>query len=86
MSDSFDTATLNRMLDIAQHAAVRMRHFSVSQVERIVRAVAQAGLDRAEFYAEWAVRELGYGRVESKILKNVSRQSPWLTWTCVPAA
>jgi len=37
---------------------------------RIARAVAEAGFGAAQRYAEWAVRETGFGVVEHKRLKN----------------
>ena len=77
MEQSYDPATLNKLLDTARKAATAMQDFSASQVERIVHAVANAALDKAEFYADWAVRESGYGRVESKILKNRSNAQPF---------
>ena len=39
-------------------------------VQRIVEAVGRAAEDKAEHYAEWAVRETGFGVVEHKALKN----------------
>jgi len=83
MSDSlnkcnFDKSTLDHLLNTAQTAANRMKHLSAAQVERIVTAVAKAAAEKSEFYAEWAVRETGYGRVESKIAKNQSSSLPFL--------
>ena len=70
MQESFDQATLDQLLNRAQAAASKMKNFSATQLERIVTAVLRAAVDKSEFYAEWAVRESGYGRVDSKILKN----------------
>ena len=64
-------AIANELLDRAQGAARPFRSFSVRQVEPIVQAVADAAIETAEFYAEWAVRETGKGRVEDKITKNL---------------
>ncbi|MCP4822216.1 MAG: aldehyde dehydrogenase family protein [Shimia sp.] len=79
MQNDFDQATLDTIMNRAQPAAAKLATMSVSQIEKIVRAVARAAVDKAEFYAEWAVRETGYGRVESKVLKNKANAEPWLT-------
>ena len=41
-------------------------------VDRVVHAAAQAGAAKAREYAEWAVRETGFGVAEHKVLKNVA--------------
>ena len=64
-------AIADELLDNAQRAAQQFRSYSVAQVERIVSAVADAAEETAEFYAEWAVRETGKGRVSDKIIKNL---------------
>lgn len=79
MQGDFDETMLNTLLDRAQGASKALASLSIAKVEAIVRAVAQAAVDKAEFYAEWAVRETGYGRVESKIEKNRINSEPWLT-------
>ena len=43
-----------------------------ASVDRIVHAAAQAGAARAREYAEWAVRETGFGVAEHKVLKNLA--------------
>lgn len=79
MQNDFDQATLDTILNRAQPAAAKLATMSIAQIEKIARAVAQAAADKAEFYAEWAVRETGYGRVESKVFKNTANAEPWLT-------
>lgn len=54
----------------AAWAAKYYRKFDRASVLRIAEAVAKAGYERAGHYAEWAVRETGYGVVEHKTLKN----------------
>lgn len=54
----------------ATWAAKYFRRFDRGAVLRIAEAVAGAGYERAAHYAEWAVRETGYGVVEHKTLKN----------------
>ena len=54
----------------AAWAASYYRKFDRGTVLRIADAVAKAGYERAAHYAEWAVRETGYGVAEHKTLKN----------------
>lgn len=54
----------------AAWAAKYYCRFDRDAVLRIAEAVAKAGYERAGHYAEWAVRETGYGVVEHKTLKN----------------
>ncbi len=54
----------------AAWAASYYRKFDRGTVLRIADAVAKAGYERAAYYAEWAVRETGYGVAEHKTLKN----------------
>ena len=42
------------------------------EVDAIVRAAAEAGAARARVYADWAVRETGFGVAEHKVLKNIA--------------
>ncbi len=57
-------------IDRAEWAAKHFAKFDQAAVIRIATAVAKAAHDNAAFYAEWAVRETGYGVVEHKKLKN----------------
>ncbi|MCG7521949.1 aldehyde dehydrogenase family protein [Ruegeria sp. Ofav3-42] len=79
MQSDIDKELLNPLMDRAQRAASKLSDMSIGQIEKIVRAVAQAASEQSEFYAEWAVRETGYGRVASKIEKNRLNSVPWLT-------
>ncbi len=45
--------------------------FSQEAVDRIVREMVRAGIDASERLAKMAVEETGFGRVESKIQKNL---------------
>jgi acetaldehyde dehydrogenase/alcohol dehydrogenase len=65
-----ETAQAGHMLEQARWAARSFATYDVATVQRIVEAVAQAGHDKAEEYAEWAVRETGMGVVADKVLKN----------------
>jgi acyl-CoA reductase-like NAD-dependent aldehyde dehydrogenase len=58
------------MLERAHWAAVRFAAYDRQRTLKIVRAAAEAGFQRAGHYAEWAVRETGFGVVEHKKIKN----------------
>ena len=51
-------------------AAVRFQKLDSAATQRILRAVAEAAHAKAQFYAEWAVRETGMGVVAHKRQKN----------------
>ena len=57
-------------LDGARWAAAKLARMDRASILKIVEAVADAGHAKARHYAEWAVRETGYGVVEHKIMKN----------------
>lgn len=59
-----------QMLDLANWAAAAFATFRRDDVLRIAEAAATAGAAKAEFYAEWAQRETGFGVVAHKAIKN----------------
>jgi acetaldehyde dehydrogenase / alcohol dehydrogenase len=59
-----------QMLERAQWAARAFATYDSASVLRIVEAVAGAAEANAQHYAEWAVRETGFGVVEHKVVKN----------------
>jgi len=61
---------IETLLDIAQEASRKFAGYTRNQVKQIVEAVTAAAVERAAYYAEWAVRETGYGVVEDKVIKN----------------
>ncbi|MBM7516548.1 aldehyde dehydrogenase family protein [Nocardioides nitrophenolicus] len=63
-------AQAGHMLERARWAARAFATYSPGDVERIVRAVAEVAHANAQKYAEWAVRETGFGVVEHKVRKN----------------
>jgi len=71
MSDSMQRE-IDALYNTAQAAAQAFSGYSLAQVQTIVDAVARAAADKAEFYAEWAVRETGYGDVQAKVAKNLA--------------
>ncbi len=58
------------MLDRARWGARVLSRMNRAAIRRIVDSVAAAAHARARHYAEWAVRETGFGVVEHKVLKN----------------
>ena len=60
------------MLQRAEWAARSYARYDKDSVDAIVRAAAAAGAAKAREYAEWAVRETGFGVVEHKVLKNIA--------------
>ena len=59
-----------QMLERARWAARAFATYDQASVRRIVAAVTEAAETKAEHYAEWAVRETGFGVVADKALKN----------------
>ena len=58
------------MLERATWAGKAYAQYDKASVDRIVAAVVEAAEAKATEYAEWAVRETGFGVVEHKVLKN----------------
>ncbi|MFM8692792.1 MAG: aldehyde dehydrogenase family protein [Limnohabitans sp.] len=58
------------LLGRAQKAAAVLAQWTPEEAKRVAKEVAAALLPRAEFYAEWAVRESRIGKVADKIAKN----------------
>ena len=58
------------LLANAQQAAAELLGWSPEHAKQVAKQVAAALLPRAEFYAEWAVRESRIGKVADKIAKN----------------
>jgi acyl-CoA reductase-like NAD-dependent aldehyde dehydrogenase len=65
---TFERAAL--MLDRARWGARGLAKLDRAKTQRIVDAMAAAGHAKARHYAEWAVRETGFGVVEHKVMKN----------------
>jgi acyl-CoA reductase-like NAD-dependent aldehyde dehydrogenase len=60
------------MLQRAQWAARAFARYDKGSVDAIVRAAAAAGAAKAREYAQWAVRETGFGVAEHKAVKNLA--------------
>lgn len=62
---------VDQLLDAAEDAARVFSTYTTAQVDRIVRAMSRAGREKAGFYAEWLVRETGYGNIDDNVKKNL---------------
>ncbi len=60
------------MLQRAEWAERAFAQYDKASVDAIVRAAAVVGAAKAREYAEWAVRETGFGVAEHKVLKNIA--------------
>jgi acetaldehyde dehydrogenase/alcohol dehydrogenase len=58
------------MLEKARWAAAKLQKLDRAAILKIADAAAKAGHAKAQFYAEWAVRETGMGVVAHKKIKN----------------
>lgn len=72
LTDRSSTATAQAILQRSAWAARAYADFDASAVSRIVSKVVDVAESRAAHYAEWAVRETGFGVVEHKRIKNIA--------------
>jgi acetaldehyde dehydrogenase / alcohol dehydrogenase len=72
LSDPAGVPRARAMLQRAEWAAKAFARYDKPAVDRIVHAAAQAGAAKAREYAEWAVRETGFGVAEHKVVKNLA--------------
>lgn len=54
----------------AKEAQLEFKHFNQDQVDKIVKAMADAGVKEAENLAKLAHEETGFGKIKDKIIKN----------------
>ena len=57
-------------VEIAKQAQLEFKHFSQEQVDKVVKAMTDAGFNASEQLAKLAVEETGFGKVQDKIIKN----------------
>ena len=74
------TAQADTMLERARWASEVYQRYDRARVMRIAEAVANAAHEKAEAYAEWAVRETGFGVVAHKKIKNELTARPFLDY------
>ncbi len=72
LADPAGVPRARAMLQRAEWAARAFARYDKQAVDRVVHAAAQAGAAKAREYAEWAVRETGFGVAEHKVIKNLA--------------
>lgn len=72
LTDRSSAATAQAILQRSQWAARAYADFDAAAVNRIVSRVVAVAESKAGDYAEWAVRETGFGVVEHKRIKNLA--------------
>src|SRR5689334_6755053 len=72
LTDPAGVPRARAMLQRAQWAASAFARYDRASVDRIVHAAASAAAAKAREYADWAVRETGFGVAEHKVLKNLA--------------
>jgi acyl-CoA reductase-like NAD-dependent aldehyde dehydrogenase len=72
LTDPAGVPRARAMLQRAEWAAHAFGRYDKQAVDRAVHAAAQAGAAKAREYAEWAVRETGFGLAEHKVIKNIA--------------
>ncbi|HUY44294.1 MAG TPA: aldehyde dehydrogenase family protein [Streptosporangiaceae bacterium] len=72
LTDPAGVPRARAMLQRAQWAARAFARYDKAAVDRVTRAAAEAGAAKAREYAEWAVRETGFGVAEHKVIKNIA--------------
>jgi acetaldehyde dehydrogenase/alcohol dehydrogenase len=71
MSDPSPQPFVEQTMEKARHAAAVFNQYSQDQVDRIVRAVYEAGFNNRVRLAKMAYEETGIGRWQDKVIKNV---------------
>lgn len=66
------------LIEKARQAMSKIQTYNQSQIDRLVRGIGRAAYDHAEELARLAVDETGYGRWESKVVKN--RRTAMAAW------
>ncbi|MBN1300561.1 MAG: aldehyde dehydrogenase family protein [Melioribacteraceae bacterium] len=61
---------VRELVNIAKQAQLEFKHYSQEQVNKIVKAMADAGYAEAESLAKLAHEETGFGKWEDKLIKN----------------
>jgi len=72
LSDPAGVPRARAMLQRAEWAARAFARYDKQAVDRVVHAAARAGAAQAREYAEWAVRETGFGVADHKVIKNLA--------------
>ncbi|HEY5988108.1 MAG TPA: hypothetical protein VIV12_17300, partial [Streptosporangiaceae bacterium] len=72
LTDPAGVPRARAMLQRAEWAARAFARYDKAAVDRVVHAAAEAGAAKARQYAEWAVRETGFGVADHKVIKNIA--------------
>ncbi len=68
--DIRSTQEVRNLVAKAKAAQLEFKHFNQSQVDKIVKAMADAGFEASEKLAKMAHQETGFGKWEDKVVKN----------------
>ena len=68
--DILSTQEVRDLVGKAKAAQLEFKHYSQAQVDKIVKAMADAGYEASEKLAKMANQETGFGIWEDKVLKN----------------
>lgn len=68
--DLFSIQEARNLAKLAKEAQEEYKHFNQAQVDKVVKAIVDAGYAAADKLARLAVEETGFGIVEDKIVKN----------------
>ena len=69
--DLLSMQEVRELVEAAKEAQQELASMTQSQVDHIVRAIADAGVRNARRLAEMAHEDTGFGKVEDKIIKNI---------------
>lgn len=69
--DLLSMQEVRELVELAKQAQQELAQMNQAQVDRIVRAIADAGVRNAKRLAQMAHEDTGFGVVEDKIVKNV---------------
>ncbi len=69
--DIRSTQEVRNLVAAAKTAQAEFKYFNQTQVDKVVKAMADAGYEAREKLAEMANKETGFGKVEDKITKNI---------------
>ena len=69
--DLLSMQEVRELVEAAKEAQKELANMTQSQVDHIVRAIADAGVRNARRLAEMANEDTGFGKVEDKIIKNI---------------
>ena len=69
--DLLSMQEVRELVEAAKEAQKELANMTQSQVDHIVRAIADAGVRNARRLAEMAHEDTGFGKVEDKIIKNI---------------